>query len=315
MAYNAAYAQHTLKISDKWTLNDGLRLNHVLLDAIFVDTSILHLPFTRARQANLAVTGNVGLVYASARNLKVAMLLSSGFRSPNVDDLTKVFDTRVGAVTVPNPDVKPEYSYNGEVNFNRSGRALSFGASVFYTLFRNALVVDRFLFNGQDSILYQGVKSAVFANQNKAQASIWGFSANGMVLIVDKTTVDGVVTYTHGRYKSIGTEVPLDHVPPLYGRLALNHKRDKWQAEAYVLFNGWKKIKDYSPSGEDNPQYATVDGIPSWMTVNAKLTAVLGKYLQGQLAIENILDRNYRYFASGISAPGRNFVVSLKAGL
>ncbi|MCE3282897.1 MAG: hypothetical protein K0Q66_1634, partial [Chitinophagaceae bacterium] len=74
MAYNAAYAQHTLKISDKWTLNDGLRLNHVLLDAIFVDTSILHLPFTRARQANLAVTGNVGLVYASARNLKVAML-------------------------------------------------------------------------------------------------------------------------------------------------------------------------------------------------------------------------------------------------
>jgi hemoglobin/transferrin/lactoferrin receptor protein len=105
----------------------------------------------------------------------------------------------------------------------------------------------------------------------------------------------------------------LDHVPPLYGRLALNHKRDKWQAEAYALFNGWKKIKDYSPSGEDNPQYATADGMPSWVTANAKLTAVLGKHLQAQLAIENILDRNYRYFASGISAPGRNFVISLKA--
>jgi len=29
-------------------------------------------------------------------------------------------------------------------------------------------------------------------------------------------------------------------------------------------------------------------------------------------AIENILDRNYRYFASGFSAPGRNYVIALR---
>jgi len=31
-----------------------------------------------------------------------------------------------------------------------------------------------------------------------------------------------------------------------------------------------------------------------------------------QFAIENILDRNYRYFASGFSASGRNYVIAFR---
>lgn len=313
MSFNAVYAQHTLKVNDQWTLNDGLRLNHVNLNAVFVDTSILHLPFVTARQNNLAVTGNLGLIYSSPSQFKIAFLVSSGFRSPNVDDLTKVFDTRVGTVIVPNANVKPEYTYNAEINFNKQSKIFSYGGSVFYTMFRNVLVVDKTTFNGQDSIIFQGVKSAVFSTQNKAKAYIYGFSANAAITIISRTTLDGVVTYTYGRYKANATEVPLDHVPPMYGRLALKHTQSKWQAEIYSLFNGWKRIEDYSPSGEDNPQYATADGMPSWITLNAKAIFSLGKNLQTQLMVENILDRNYRYFASGISAPRRNFILSLKA--
>lgn len=312
MASNAVYAQHTWKIDDRWTLNDGLRLNHVVLDAVFVDTSILHLPFTHARQNNLAVTGNVGLIYASPSRFKLALLVSSGFRSPNVDDLTKVFDTRPGAVVVPNPSLKPEYTYNAEVSLGRQHKTFSFGASVFYTAFRNVLVVDRFLFNGSDSMNFEGVNSAVFATQNKARAYIYGFSANAAVQVIDHTMIDGVVTYTYGRYKHDNTTEPLDHVPPVYGRLAVKHSRTKWQAETYLLFNGWKRIKEYSPSGEDNQQYATPEGMPAWFTWNAKLVFGIGKHVQAQLMVENILDRNYRYFASGISAAGRNLGVSLR---
>jgi hemoglobin/transferrin/lactoferrin receptor protein len=79
------------------------------------------------------------------------------------------------------------------------------------------------------------------------------------------------------------------------------------------LFNGWKKIADYHPNGEDNQQYATVDGMPSWFTLNLRGQFNLGNNVSAQVQIENLLDRNYRYFASGISAPGRNFIFSLKA--
>jgi hemoglobin/transferrin/lactoferrin receptor protein len=79
-----------------------------------------------------------------------------------------------------------------------------------------------------------------------------------------------------------------------------------------MQFNGWKKIKDYNPDGEDNGQYATVDGMPSWLTLNWRGSYTVKKYLTIQAGIENILDRNYRYFASGFSAPGRNFILALR---
>jgi hemoglobin/transferrin/lactoferrin receptor protein len=72
-------------------------------------------------------------------------------------------------------------------------------------------------------------------------------------------------------------------------------------------------LEDYNPSGEDNLQYATPEGMPSWATLNLKTSVVLHPHLTLQAGIENILDRNYRYFASGFSAPGRNFILALRS--
>ncbi len=314
MSSHALYAQHTYKINDQWTFNDGLRFSLVKLDARFVDTALTRFPFTKATQNNKAITGNLGLVYASPKNLRMAFLLSSGFRSPNVDDLSKVFDSRTGIVVVPNIDVKPEFTYNAEFNLNKYGKKFSYGAAVFYTLFNNALVLDQFKFNGQDSILFSGVKSGVFAMQNKASAYLYGFSVNAAYTLIKGTTIDGVVTYSKGTYTDQNSKtVPLDHIPPVYGRFAFKHVATLWNAEFFALFNGWKRIADYNPNGEDNQQYATADGMPAWTTLNLRVGANFGKHIAAQLLLENITDLNYRYFASGISAPGRNISITLRA--
>lgn len=315
MSSNAVYAQQIYKINDRWTLNDGLRFNLVNMDAHFADTSLMHFPFNKAVQHHVAVTGNLGLVYANTNRFRIAFLLSSGFRSPNVDDLTKVFDTKTGYVVVPNKDLKPEYTYNAEINWNRFAEHFSFGGSVFYTWFRNAIVVDKFSFNGSDSIVYQNVNSGVFAPQNKARAYVAGFSLNASWKPEKNTTLEVVYTYTKGKFTNAGVTVPLDHIPPVFGRAGLKHTRTSWQAETYVLFNGWKRIADYNPNGEDNQQYATPDGMPSWYSLNLRGLVKLRTQLSVQLQVENLLDRNYRYFSSGISAPGRNYILSLKAGL
>lgn len=78
------------------------------------------------------------------------------------------------------------------------------------------------------------------------------------------------------------------------------------------MYNGWKKLDKYNADGEDNEQYATADGMPAWVTANWNGSYNFTKYIQLQLAVENILDRNYRYFASGFSAPGRNFIVAVR---
>ena len=312
MAYQALYLQQTKFLNEHWVLNDGIRLNMVQLNAQFKDTSLMHFPFTEAKQSNAAFTGNLGLAYNAANGYKLAFGLSSGFRAPNIDDLTKVFDTKTGYVVVPNKDLKPEYTYNAEVNLSKSTTAFSWGASLFYTWFKNALVADKYTWNGQSKIIYQGVLSDVYATQNKAKAIVYGFNLNGRLRIMDNTDIAGTYTYTKGTYNDGFKEMPLDHIPPSYGRVGIKHTNDIWNAEIFSVFNGWKHIEDYNLNGEDNEIYATKDGIPSWMTLNFASYYTPTKKLSVGFQIENIADLNYRYFASGISAIGRNYILSCR---
>ncbi len=312
MIYNALYLQQTKLLDDHWVLNDGIRVNLVQLDARFVDTTLMHFPFTNAIQNNIAVTGNLGIAYNGENGYRATAGLSSGFRSPNVDDLTKVFDTKTGYVVVPNKDLKPEYTYNAELNLSHSGYLASWGASFFYTWFNNAIVVGKYNFNGQENIMFQNNLSAVYAPQNQASAKLYGFNLNGKIKLIYNTVLQGTYTYTKGTYNNGTISMPLDHIPPGYGRVGLKKGDDKFNVEGYILFNGWKYMNDYNLNGEDNELYATLDGMPSWMTLNFSSYYSPSKKLSLGLQIENIADKNYRYFASGISAVGRNFMLSCR---
>ena len=317
MSNYALYAQHTQFLKGNWVLNSGLRLNNVQLNANFKDTSLMRFPFTDANQNNTAFTGNLGMAYNGADGLRVSFGVSSGFRAPNVDDLTKVFDTRTGYVVVPNKDLKPEYTYNAELNVSKTTSTYSIGASLFHTWFRNALVVDKFKWNNESSILYQGIMSDVYATQNKAKAIVYGFNVNGSANLSPNTTLAATYTYTKGNYADrkldgLNTALPIDHIPPTYGRVGLKHDIKKFTAELFTLFNGWKHIEDYNLNGEDNEIYATKDGMPAWQIWNINTNYQLTKKLNFSFQIENIADLNYRYFASGISALGRNYIVQAR---
>jgi hemoglobin/transferrin/lactoferrin receptor protein len=106
--------------------------------------------------------------------------------------------------------------------------------------------------------------------------------------------------------------MPLDHIPPAYGRFGLKHNNKVWNAEIFSVFNSWKRIADYNLNGEDNEIYATKDGMPSWMTLNFNAQFIPTQDLTIGFGVENITDLNYRHFASGISAVGRNYLLSCK---
>lgn len=319
MNYFGVFAQHLLKIKDgKLILNDGIRFQYVTLHSVIEDNSFFNLPVTDMKQNNFAVTGNLGLVYLPTEATRIAGGFASGFRAPNIDDLTRVFEssTDLQRVTVPNPDIEPEYTYNFDLGITQSiSEKISFEFTGFYTLFRNAIAPGPYNLNGEDSIIYNGVLCAVYANRNINKANTTGFNFNLKADILKQLSFYTAITYTYGRYKNPdGSKTPQDHIPPVFGKASLTYKQTRFNSEGYLIFNGWKKIEDYNPSGEDNQQYATADGMPSWMTLNWRNSYQITTNFQLQFSIENILDRNYRYFASGFSAPGRNFVLSLRAG-
>jgi hemoglobin/transferrin/lactoferrin receptor protein len=332
------YAQHTYKFKNqKLVLNDGLRIQSINLQSNVTDNSFFHLPDTAVKQSNIAITGNAGIVFAPNQSTLLSSTISSAFRAPNIDDLSKIFESSTSAkqVVIPNANLKPEYSYNVDLTIRQMiSKKISFELTGFYTLFNQAIIKAPFKLNGQDSINYNGVKSQVLASQNVNQANLYGFSLSAIAEIFPGFTFNSSLSATKGFYRTDNltsssvyekqangtyslvkrnvSSKPLDHIPPMMGKTSFNYMRQKFSTEVYFLYNGWKHLNQYNADGEDNAQYATVDGMPSWLTVNWKAAVNCNKNLLIQVGIENIFDRNYRYFASGFSAGGRNMIVALR---
>jgi hemoglobin/transferrin/lactoferrin receptor protein len=308
------FTQHIWKLNDgKVVINDGIRFNYSYLHSTLIDTAIqFNLPITDLKQNNTAITGNIGVAYMPDHQLRITANFSTGFRSPNFDDMTKVFESNKNQLIVPNPNLKPEYTQNYEIGMQYSNGITTLNTYGFYTNFNNAIVTDFFNYKGSDSALYNGNMTRVFASQNKAKAFLYGGGADATIKAAINFSLFASINYTYGRFDNDTSLVPLDHIPPINGRIGMRYAEAKWYSEFYALYNGKKRLNDYNPGGEDNLIYATASGMPSWYTVNLRFGATLIHHLTMQLGIENILDKNYRYFASGISAPGRNLVVALR---
>lgn len=310
----AAYLTHSWEINPKLIFSQGVRYNVVTLNAKFTDTTFYKIAPLDYTQNTNSLNGNIGLVYMPGADWRFSILGSTGFRNPNVDDLGKVFDTQPGLVIVPNPGIKPEYTYNADLGISKTiNKQVTLHGTTFYTIIQDLIATDKFTYNNQDSILYQDVMSQVVANQNKDNAYIYGFNAGLNADITEAISIFSSINYTYGRIKTDTTDYPLDHIPPVFGKTSFILKLKKFKGEFFMLYNGWKRKKDYNMFGEDNFGYATAWGNPAWITLNLRTSYQLNNYFQLQLALENILDQNYRVFASGISAPGRNFVITLRS--
>lgn len=310
----ALYVSNKFKINPQLILNGGLRYTLNNLNAKFENNEAIQFPYSEAKQSPKAISGSVSLVKLLGETGKISIQGASGFRSPNIDDLGKVFESTAGHVIVPNTELKPEYTYNGELGIaNTFGNKFTIEAAAYYTKIINAIVTDKFTFNNSDSIEYDGEMSAVYANQNKGKAYITGVFGSLNYKINNWLSASTTLTLTNGKVNTDTTDAPLDHIPPMFGKTAITCNYKNVTIDAYSLYNAAKKIKDYSLSGEDNEQYATEDGMPAWFTLNLKTSYTFAKKYSIQAGIENILDTNYRAFASGVSAPGRNIFVALKA--
>jgi hemoglobin/transferrin/lactoferrin receptor protein len=311
----ALYFSHNWKINEQLTLVDGLRLGYSTLFSTIADNEVMfNLPYNQISQQTPVYSGSAGLVYTVRDELKISTMVSTGFRVPNVDDLSKIFESAPGAVIVPNRNLRPEKTISYELGIsNIFAERFRLENSVYYSDFFDIVLVDKFTFNGSDSLVYDGVNSAVFANQNKESAYIVGFSSRFSGRIIGNLFLNLSANYNYGRIKTDSTDIPLDHIPPLLLRGSLSFVNKKFSAEVFSLYNGWKRLKDYFLNGEDNEQYATPLGMPAWFTLNLTASYNIHKNIILKVGIENILDTRYRTFASGINAPGRNFQVALRA--
>ncbi len=308
----AGYTSFKYNISKRFIFQLGSRFTYTHLEGIF-DTQFYDFPFDGFKMNNSAINGNLGIVWHPSTNWQINIHGSTGFRSPNIDDAAKVFDSEPGNVVVPNPDLKPEYARNLELNIIRSyTNKARLEITGFYSRLKDAMVRRDFTLNGQDSIMYDGEMSKVEALVNAESASIYGATIYFDFLLSNQWRTKHDITVTRGE-DSDG--LPLRHVPPTFGASHLIFESQRWFVDLYVNYSGQLDYEELCSDEQDKPYIYAVDEdgnpySPSWWTMNLKTNFKLSKTITLSGGIENILDKRYRPYSSGVVAPGINVVCS-----
>jgi hemoglobin/transferrin/lactoferrin receptor protein len=291
-------------------LQFGGRLQINSLAAQFSDTLFFPFPFSHISYLLPAANGSLTYTWQKLAH-RIRSSLSSGFRAPNVDDIAKVFDSQPGLVVVPNPSLGPEYLFGFETEYRISTQGQQLMLLGFLSHAPGLLALQSAQFSGQDSLLYQGQLSAVASLQNAASAWICGAQFRYKGSLSPRLQANAMLNYTYGRQYLNAFWQPIDHIPPLHGQLGIEWSNKHIDLGLRVDFSGWKRLEDYGLLGEDNLRYATPNGMPAWWSINSHFQWRLREGVSLRLQLNNILDLRYRVFSSGISAPGRNFMVSL----
>lgn len=312
------YSGYKDNITAKVTLNGGLRYNYVSLDSEIADNSFYNFPFTVIRASNHALTGSAGVVYRPFTRTELAANLSTGFRAPNLDDLGKVFESAPGVVVVPNAGLRPEYVYNADLGLARDfGTILHGEVTAFFSWLDNAMVRREFLFNGKDSILYQGEMSGVSAMVNAGYAVVYGIQAKAEIKPLPWLRLKSAITISDGHDD---LKEPLRHIPPVFGSAHLIFEKRALRADLYTVFNSAKKYEDMASSERDKAYMYASDNngnpwSPPWSTLNFKTSYRIINRFEITAGVENIFNLRYRPYSSGIVSPGRNFIISFRASV
>ena len=307
------YSQIGLIFSDHFSAYLGGRFNSSMLSALFADSPLNSLANFEITNKTNSFVGSVSIKHEPNKTSQLIYSFYTGFRNPNTDEIGKLFSKNDMFVIVPNANLKPEKSKNIEISFNKKLFSnITLGINTYITKIDDAIERGLGDLNGDTMITYDGEEMRIQMNKNISKAIIKGVSFN--------------IEYKYQKHLTIHTNFsvlkgendfkePLAHIPPLKSSLNIDYFYNKHSFNFCILYNSKKLAEEYDLAGVDNLEEATIDGSPSWYTLNILYRNQFAKDFSLSFGVENILDIHYKPFASGIAASGRNFTLSLSYNL
>jgi len=323
----ASYYEFRKDLSNKSNFSFGMRYTYTWLNARWLEEALIDANLNRIKTQKSSLTGSLGYVYRSNNNWQISANFSSGFRSPNIDDMGKIRENR-GLLSVPNMQLKPEYAYNSELGLTKffDNKMTVFSLNLYYTHITDHIIRDYFQILNDTStqnpatILYNSEEVKTIANINSGRAYIYGFSFDSEAKIISNLIFKSNITFTKGG--SVNSSSPLPSISPLFGSFYLKWINSNFKTQFSYKFSGYKNPEDYSSGGEDgleetpllgfNGNEPNYYGTPSWGIFKLSSSYKISNKLKATLIFDNIFDIHYREFASGISSPGRNLNIVLE---
>ncbi|MEL0072892.1 MAG: TonB-dependent receptor [Flavobacteriaceae bacterium] len=315
----ASFVNWIWDLNNELTVNFGMRFTNTNLEARWKEYYNINALLEAVNLDALALTQTLALTYRPTEKIQWNLILSNGFRNPNIDDVGKIRENN-GILVVPNPFLFPEYAYNFELGikryFDQSKNYLSLrGFSTLisrhigrsnYIIFSDTTTPD------QATIRYNGEEVETYANNNLGNRYLYGGSLDGYYSLNTFLALRGNFSFIQAvKSEKYG---PLPSISPAFGRIFIEYQKSNWLSYLSFEFSDNKNIEAYSIGGEDGLEETPLlsenpllyAGTPAWSELSWLAQYRWKKSTSFRIALENILDTHYRPFASGISAPGRN---------
>ena len=173
-----------------------------------------------------------------------------------------------------------------------------------------------------NQIIYHGELSDIYAIQNASKSWLYGFETGLKINLSDNFDFKTQYNYLNGEQRDMNgaANLPVRHVSPHFGNVHFIYSKNKTKIDLFFNYNSKLSFSQLSNSERDKPYlYATDQNgnpySPSWHTFNLRTLYELNKNFQFTASIENISNKLYRPYSSGISAPGINFIFSVNYSL
>ena len=315
-----AYVNFKDKIIQDLFFHSGLRFTLSKLKAdLSQNNDYFDFAFGNVSLKNSALVGGIGLSWLRNNNNVWKLNINTAFRSPNIDDLAKVFDSAPGNVLVPNTELEPERSLGFELgSYFKTSNNIELDFSSYLTYLYNGMIRRDFVLeNGLTEIIYDGSLSQIQALQNSSRSLIYGFEfgmkwplSQNLILKTQHNMITGY------ELNELSFSFPVRHIPPNYGNFHVVFKKGRLNLDAFINYNSEIPFKDLAESERAKAYLYALDNngnpySPSWYTINLRTKYSFSEKINCSFSFENISDKLYRPYSSGISAPGSNFIFSL----
>jgi outer membrane receptor protein involved in Fe transport len=265
-------------------------------------------------EADFSHLGHVVMAAAQYQHRDVAVVALSfaqGYRAPNLQEAVMLGDAGQ-FFHVPNDELGPERSDTVELLGRLKAWRLTWSWAGYVSLLEDLLKREPTTYQGQSEI--DGTEVAHHVNAQSGM--LLGMEAGLGVDLGRGVSARGHGSYAWGREDlPDGSSQPLSRIPPLNGLAALRYERELvplWRGFLETYARWAFRQNRLSPRDESDDRIPE-GGTPGWWTWNVRAGLAGEGHYRLVLAVENLLNAEYRYHGSGLYAPGTNALVSYEA--
>lgn len=303
------YLQDEFFVTERWSFIVGARYEYIEADAGEVQDPV------SGKQTS--VSGDWDNLAGSLRTLfwlndeqthNIYGGVSQGFRAPNLSDLTRLDSARTNEIETPSPDLEPEQYVTYEIGYKVGNEHVSGQIAYYYTDIRDMIIRTP---TGRVIDDEFEVKK-----NNSGEGYVHGFELDGRWTVVPDWTLFGMFSWQDGEIDTFLTSDAMrttdtfSRLMPLSGRVGL-----RWEAKPGLWIETAITAADDADnlSARDKGDTSRIPpgGTPGYVEWEARAAWTLTEFATVSLAVENIIDEDFRVHGSGLNEPGRNVIFAL----